>query len=131
MVISTHLFHGTNLLSHPTEALPFLDKVDECLKGTKYIASMPCDNASGDSGMDVPLQSSPRIPREHNKYHGYTVRGTPHCPLNAVGLEFEPSENCDSPWKSSVKMSVLKSQGPWLFWDEDLPSYVLGSFHKP
>ena len=24
---------------------------------------------------------SPRIPREHNKYHGYTVRGTPHCPL--------------------------------------------------
>ena len=27
---------------------------------------------------------SPRIPREHNKYHGYTVRGTPHCPLNSV-----------------------------------------------
>ncbi len=25
---------------------------------------------------------SPRIPREHNKYHGYTVRGTPHCPLS-------------------------------------------------
>ena len=24
---------------------------------------------------------SPRIPREHNKYHGYTVTGTPHCPL--------------------------------------------------
>ena len=24
---------------------------------------------------------SPRIPREHNKYHGYTVRGTPHCSL--------------------------------------------------
>ena len=24
---------------------------------------------------------SPRIPSEHNKYHGYTVRGTPHCPL--------------------------------------------------
>ena len=24
---------------------------------------------------------SPRIPREHNKYNGYTVRGTPHCPL--------------------------------------------------
>ena len=24
---------------------------------------------------------SPRIPREHNKYHGYTVRGTPNCPL--------------------------------------------------
>ena len=24
---------------------------------------------------------SPRIPREHNKYHGYTVRGTPHSPL--------------------------------------------------
>ena len=32
---------------------------------------------------------SPRIPREHNKYHGYTVRGTPHCPLkimlNSIG----------------------------------------------
>ena len=24
---------------------------------------------------------STRIPREHNKYHGYTVRGTPHGPL--------------------------------------------------
>ena len=24
---------------------------------------------------------SPRIPRENNKYHGYTVRGTPNCPL--------------------------------------------------
>jgi len=24
---------------------------------------------------------SPRIPREHNKYHGYTVRGTPNSPL--------------------------------------------------
>ena len=24
---------------------------------------------------------SPTIPREHNKHHGYTVRGTPHCPL--------------------------------------------------
>ena len=24
---------------------------------------------------------SPRIPREHNKYHGYTVRGTANCPL--------------------------------------------------
>ena len=24
---------------------------------------------------------SPRIPKEHNKYHGYTVRGTPNCPL--------------------------------------------------
>ena len=23
----------------------------------------------------------PRIPREHNKYHGYTTRGTPNCPL--------------------------------------------------
>ena len=28
---------------------------------------------------------SPRIPREHNKYHGYIVRGTSHCPLNSVG----------------------------------------------
>ena len=24
---------------------------------------------------------SPRIPREHNKYHGCTVKGTPNCPL--------------------------------------------------
>ena len=24
---------------------------------------------------------SPRIPRERNKHHGYTVRGTPNCPL--------------------------------------------------
>ena len=25
---------------------------------------------------------SPRIPREHNRYHGYTyVSGTPNCPL--------------------------------------------------
>ena len=29
--------------------------------------------------------SSPRIPREHNKYHGYTVRGTPNCPLIVNG----------------------------------------------
>ena len=29
---------------------------------------------------------SPRIPREHNKYHGYTVRGTPHCPLIHAAL---------------------------------------------
>ena len=48
---------------------------------------------SGDSGMYPyqrtpmgnpyirPIKLSPRIPREHNKYHGYTVRGTPHCPL--------------------------------------------------
>ena len=29
------------------------------------------------------LPVSPRIPREHNKYHGYTyVTGTPNCPLN-------------------------------------------------
>ena len=25
---------------------------------------------------------SPRIPREHNNYNRYTVRGTPNCPLN-------------------------------------------------
>ena len=25
---------------------------------------------------------SPRIPTKHNKYHGYTVRGTSNCPLN-------------------------------------------------
>ena len=25
--------------------------------------------------------SSPRIPRVQNKYHGYTVTGTPNCPL--------------------------------------------------
>ena len=33
---------------------------------------------------------SPRIPREHNKYHGYTVRGTPNGPLrkNAPKLKF-------------------------------------------
>ncbi len=29
---------------------------------------------------------SPRIPREHNKYQGYTVRGTPHCPLSESSL---------------------------------------------
>ena len=29
-------------------------------------------------------QVTPRIPREHNKYHGYTVRGTPHCPLKTT-----------------------------------------------
>ena len=26
--------------------------------------------------------NSPRIPREINKCHGYTVRGAPNCPLN-------------------------------------------------
>ena len=31
---------------------------------------------------------SPRIPREHNKYHGYTVRGTPNCPLILVFQNF-------------------------------------------
>ena len=30
-------------------------------------------------------KSSPRIPREHTKYHGYTVRGTPNYPLNMIG----------------------------------------------
>ena len=29
---------------------------------------------------------SPRIPREPNKYHGYTVRGTPNCPLIYDGM---------------------------------------------
>ena len=29
---------------------------------------------------------SPRNPREHNKYHGYTVRGTPNCPLIEDGV---------------------------------------------
>ena len=32
--------------------------------------------------------SSPRMPREHNKYHGYTVRGTPNCPLITVSRVF-------------------------------------------
>ena len=27
------------------------------------------------------------IPREHNKYHGYTVRGTPNCPLIMCGWD--------------------------------------------
>ena len=29
---------------------------------------------------------SPKIPREHNKYHGYTVRGTSNCPLNMSSI---------------------------------------------
>ena len=28
----------------------------------------------------------PRIPREHNKHHGYTVRSTPNCPLTVQFL---------------------------------------------
>ena len=27
---------------------------------------------------------SPRIPREHNNYHGHTVRDTPNCPLKVL-----------------------------------------------
>ena len=27
---------------------------------------------------------SPRIPIEHNRYHGYPARGTPYCPFNLV-----------------------------------------------
>ena len=36
--------------------------------------------------------SSPRIPREHNRYHGYTARGTPNCPLTTseLGIPFLP-----------------------------------------
>ena len=41
------------------------------------------------------VSSSPRIPREHNKYHGYTVRGTPICPLNKT-------------WKCSFRVRVLQ-----------------------
>ncbi len=48
-------------------------------------------NLSGDSWMTYPYGKSlynpdivgiysPRIPREHNRYHGYTVRGTPTAP---------------------------------------------------
>ena len=36
-----------------------------------------------------PYQRTPRIPREHNKYHGYTLRGTPNCPLIFVVLYFQ------------------------------------------
>ena len=31
---------------------------------------------------------SPRIPREHNKYQGYTVRGTPNYPLEKKVEQF-------------------------------------------
>ena len=30
---------------------------------------------------------SPRILIEHNKYHGYTVRGTPNCPLTDLQVQ--------------------------------------------
>ena len=33
---------------------------------------------------------SPRIPREHNEYHGYTVRGTPNCPLKQKPAQTNP-----------------------------------------
>ncbi len=42
---------------------------------------------------------SPRIPREHNKYHGYTVRGTPHCPLNA---SFRKGKTCLNLYPPSI-----------------------------
>ena len=48
---------------------------------------------------------SPRIPREHNKYHGYTVRGTPHCPLNFGGFIYlDPPFGCQI---SSPRRSVF------------------------
>ena len=31
---------------------------------------------------------SPRIPRKHNKNHGYSVRGTPNCPLTDRAIQF-------------------------------------------
>ena len=52
----------------------------------------PKKNDSGDSWM-YPNQRTPTrnpyiSPREYNKYHGYTVRGRPNCPLN------DPNDYC-------------------------------------
>ena len=43
----------------------------------------------------TPMGNPYRIPREHNKYHGYTVRGTPDCPLKLV------QRNNQLSWSSS------------------------------
>ena len=42
---------------------------------------------------------SPRIPREHNKYRGYTVRGTPNCLLILLLAEILHHLGCMKPQK--------------------------------
>ncbi len=41
---------------------------------------------------------SPRIPREHNKYHEYTVRGTPNCPLIVIIMTLQGGPPTSYKW---------------------------------
>ena len=65
--------------------------------------------------------SSPRIPREHNKYHGYTVRGTPNCPLIHPRHPGPPSEDRYLNLQTSPEVRLLgvpntSLPGIWGFW---------------
>ena len=58
----------------------------------------------------------PRIPREHNKYHGCTVRGTPNCPLiyrnrmNGTPKLFQ--EGCYFGWLARFQVESLEAFHP-------------------
>ena len=54
-----------------------------------------------------------RIPREHNKYHGYTVRGTPNWPMNVEAarciLNYTQSK-IDTNWERYFTMFIQPRQ---------------------
>ena len=69
------------------EEIPFISGFGDVWRMLQGYVGVPLDY--GKSLLESPIDSSwvfmffssPRILREHNKYHGYTVRGTPNCPL--------------------------------------------------
>ena len=66
---------------------------------------------------------SPKNPREHNKYHGYTVRGTPNCHLKCINYNWETcwvsrdlftNQRVDEPghyWRNLVALRVVVTIG--------------------
>ena len=70
---------------------------------------------SGDSWMypyhRTPMGNPCISPREHNKYHGYTARGTPNCPLN---VEMELLRNrSNHPSLAQHKVEPAKVRVSW------------------
>ena len=70
---------------------------------------------SGDSWMypyhRTPMGNPYISPREHSKYHGYTARGTPNCPLN---VEMELLRNrSNHPSLAQHKVEPAKVRVSW------------------